>query len=139
MSKLIFLGTGSANNLERQMTSICFVVGREAFLIDCGDGMGTMRQLVRAGVSLSSVHTVFISHHHADRVSGMPHYLFLKLYMEEKLVVQVYGPRAALDVVRSISDQTHTLAHYEGKRLFYRVLQSGERVLLARDLMTVSL
>lgn len=54
MSKLVFLGTGCANNLEGQMTSLCFVVGRQALLIDCGDGMGTMRQLVRANVPLSS-------------------------------------------------------------------------------------
>lgn len=79
MNKLIFLGTGSANNLERQMTSLCFVVGREAFLIDCGDGMGTLRQLVRAGVPLSSVKTVFLTHHHADHIIGMPHFLFVQL------------------------------------------------------------
>ncbi len=110
------------------MTSLCFVTGKDAFLIDCGDGMGTMRQLVRAGVPLSSVNTVFITHHHADHVAGMLHYLFLKLYLEERSVVHVYGPRAALDVVRSVSDQTHTLAQYEGERLFYEAVQSGECV-----------
>lgn len=131
MNKLIFLGTGSANNLERQMTSLCFVIGKEAFLIDCGDGMGTMRQLVHASVPLPSVNTVFITHHHADHVSGMPHYLFLKLYMDEKSIVHVYGPRSALGIVRSISDQTHTLAQYEGKRLIYHSIRSGESVLFS--------
>ncbi|MBI4066135.1 MBL fold metallo-hydrolase [Candidatus Gottesmanbacteria bacterium] len=126
MNKLIFLGTGSANNLKRQMTSICFVTGKDAFLIDCGDGMGTLRQLVRANVPLSSVNTVFISHHHADHISGMPHFLFVQLLSDPSMKLSIYGPTQTLRITRSISFITHGYTKAHADRIAFHPMKSGE-------------
>ncbi len=126
MNKLIFLGTGSANNLERQMTSLCFVIGKEAFLIDCGDGMGTLRQLVGANVPLPSVKTVFLTHHHADHIIGMTHFLFVQLLSDPNMKLTVYGPAQTLRVTKNISFITHGYTKSHANRLTFQPLKSGE-------------
>lgn len=133
MRKLIFLGTGSANNLERQMTSLCFVTGKEAFLIDCGDGMGTMRQLVRANIPLSSVKTVFLTHHHADHVIGMPHFLFVQLLSDPSMKLTVYGPAQTLRISRSISFVTHGYTKAHADRIAFHPMKSGETERISKE------
>lgn len=133
MDKLIFLGTGSANNLERQMTSLCFVVGREAFLIDCGDGMGTMRQLDRANIPLSSVKTVFLTHHHADHIIGMPHFLFVQLLSDPSMKLTVYGPAQTLRITRSISFTTHGYTKAHADRIAFHPMKSGETERISKE------
>lgn len=133
MSKLIFLGTGSANNLERQMTSLCFVVGREAFLIDCGDGMGTLRQLVLVNVPLSSVKTVFLTHHHADHIIGMAHFLFVQLLSDPSMKLMVYGPAQTLRITRSISFVTHGYTKTHAGRIVFHSMKSDTTERISRD------
>ncbi|MBU1327174.1 MBL fold metallo-hydrolase [Patescibacteria group bacterium] len=138
MNKLIFLGTGNAAHLTRQMTSLCIDTPKGALLIDCGDGMGTVRQLVRAGVDLASVNDVFITHRHADHVIGMPHFLFLKM-LDKSTSVRVWGPDQALRVVKQISFLTHDLLVMNKERIAFcvvspwksRVVSNGCRVTAA--------
>lgn len=133
MNKLIFLGTGSANNLERQMTSLCFVVGKEAFLIDCGDGMGTLRQLARANIPLSSVKTVFLTHHHADHIIGMPHFLFVQLLSDPSMKLTVYGPVQTLRITRNISFVTHGYTKAHADRIAFHPMKSGETAHISKE------
>lgn len=133
MDKLIFLGTGSANNLERQMTSLCFVVGNESFLIDCGDGMGTIRQLVRASVPLPTVKTVFLTHHHADHVIGMPHFLFVQLLSDPSAKLTVYGPAQTLRITRSISFVTHGYTKAHADRIAFHPMKPGATECISKE------
>lgn len=107
------------------MTSLCFVVGREAFLIDCGDGMGTVRQLDRANIPLSSVKTVFLTHHHADHIIGMPHFLFVQLLSDPSMKLTVYGPAQTLRIARSISFVTHGYIKAHANRIAFHPMKSG--------------
>ncbi len=127
MNKLIFLGTGSAAHLTRQLTSLCFLFGNHAFLVDCGDGMGTMRNLIKAGVSIEQVNDVIITHKHADHIAGMMHYLFLKM-LEQHTRVHVYGPKQAVAAVKTISVLTHTLTKRSQERIDFCSIRSGEPV-----------
>ena len=127
MNKLIFLGTGSAAHLTRQLTSLCFVANEKAFLIDCGDGMGTMRNLVQAGISVEQVNDVFLTHKHADHIAGVPHYLFLKM-LEREQHVHVYGPKQAVAAARTTSFLTHSLTVKCQDRIDFHPIRSGESI-----------
>lgn len=108
------------------MTSLCFVIDREAFLIDCGDGMGTMRQLDRANIPLSSVKTVFLTHHHADHIIGMPHFLFVQLLSDPSMKLTVYGPAQTLRITKNISFITHGYIKAHAERITFQPMKSGE-------------
>lgn len=138
MNKLIFLGTGSAAHLSRQLTSLCFVMGDHTFLIDCGDGMGSLRNLVKAGIRMEDVNDVFITHRHADHVAGMTHYLFLKM-LEKETRVRVYGPKEAIDVVKTISLLTHDLTERNQERIDFHVMQSGDSITFGNTNVTSTL
>src|SRR5262249_40819612 len=65
-TKLILLGTGGGPR-PRQVSSASaqvIVINNAAYVIDCGDGVA--RQLVLAGVPLTTLRHVFITHQHSD-------------------------------------------------------------------------
>lgn len=126
MSKLIFLGTGAANNLSRQMTSLCFLVGTKAFLIDCGDGTGTLRQMVRVNIPLSSVNDIFITHKHRDHIMGVPSLLFHNVLIGKNKEMKIYGPRQALDILEYMIFETHTYDAEKKKRVVFEPLWSHQ-------------
>jgi ribonuclease Z len=119
MNKIIFLGTGSASHLTRQMTAILFLIDGRGILMDCGDGMGTVRNIVKSGVPLSIVNDVFVTHRHADHIAGMPHYLFVKMVEDKEARVRVFGPRQALVAVKTISFLTHDLTRVNHYRIAF--------------------
>src|SRR5258706_14047585 len=64
--RLILLGTGGGPRPRKNSfpSSQVILVDDVAYVVDCGDGVAT--QLVRAGVPLSSLRHVFITHQHFD-------------------------------------------------------------------------
>lgn len=125
MNKLIFLGTGCAAHLTRQMTALCVTTPKGALLIDCGDGMGTVRQLIRAGIDLRSVNDVFITHRHADHIIGMPHFLFIRM-LEERSDVRIWGSAQALRAVKQISFLTHDFFADKTDRILFCEVVPGK-------------
>src|SRR6201986_2643763 len=65
-SRLILLGTGGGPTPKpnRSAPAQVIVVNGAAYVIDCGNGVA--RQLVMAGVHLSSLRGIFITHQHSD-------------------------------------------------------------------------
>jgi ribonuclease BN (tRNA processing enzyme) len=65
-TRIVFLGTKGGPRIDNGPSNPAnlVMVNDTPFVIDCG--MGVSRQLVRAGVPLSSVKYIFISHHHSD-------------------------------------------------------------------------
>jgi ribonuclease BN (tRNA processing enzyme) len=66
------------------------MVGDRAYVIDCGDGVA--RQLVMAGISLSSLSHLFITHHHSDHNADYGNLLLLGWAANLSKPVQAYGP-----------------------------------------------
>src|SRR5512132_116383 len=65
-TRLILLGTGGGPRprTNRIASSQVILVHDSAYVIDCGDGVA--RQLVAAGVSLTRLRHILITHHHSD-------------------------------------------------------------------------
>jgi len=86
------LGTASAMPVsDRNPSAQALHVHGRYFLVDCGEG--AQRSMVRFGVPLQRIDTVFISHIHGDHVFGL--YGFLStLAMGGRLApLDIYGPR----------------------------------------------
>src|SRR5688572_17623209 len=64
--RLILLGTGGGPRPRKGSSAPAqvIVVNDTAYVVDCGDGVA--RQLVFAGVSLTSLRHIFLTHHHSD-------------------------------------------------------------------------
>jgi ribonuclease BN (tRNA processing enzyme) len=65
-TRLILLGTGGGPRprTNRIASSQVILVNDSAYLVDCGDGVA--RQLVAAGVPLTRLRDILITHHHSD-------------------------------------------------------------------------
>jgi ribonuclease BN (tRNA processing enzyme) len=65
-TRLILLGTGAGPRprTDRVASSQVILVNNSAYVVDCGDGVA--RQLVAAGVPLTQLRHILITHHHSD-------------------------------------------------------------------------
>ena len=70
--KLLFLGTVSQKpSKTRNVTSIALILESNQFvLFDCGEG--TQHQILKSSLSLSNLHSIFITHLHGDHIFGLP-------------------------------------------------------------------
>jgi ribonuclease BN (tRNA processing enzyme) len=91
-SKFITLGTNSGPipNPQRAEASNALVVGKEAIVIDAGDAVTW--QLSKAGISLTDVHAVFLSHLHFDHTGGLFALLSQRYQTHADGVITIYGP-----------------------------------------------
>jgi ribonuclease BN (tRNA processing enzyme) len=91
-TRLILLGTGGGPSPKRLRSAPAQVilVGDDAYVVDCGDGVA--RQMALAGVSLSRIRAVFITHHHSDHNADYGNLLLLGWIDGLKPIVDAYGP-----------------------------------------------
>ena len=66
MERLIVLGTGNAQAIHCYNTCYAMQKGEEYFLVDAGGGNGILSQLDKAGITLESIHNIFVTHAHND-------------------------------------------------------------------------
>jgi ribonuclease BN (tRNA processing enzyme) len=91
-TRLILLGTGGgprprkANSASAQV----IVTNNMAYVIDCGDGVA--RQLAFAGVPLSTLRDIFITHHHSDHNADYGNLLLLAWTAGLRTQVDTWGP-----------------------------------------------
>src|SRR5258707_11980376 len=89
---LVFLGTaGSAPTGRRGAAATLLRRGGDRLLIDCGEG--TQRQLMRSNVGLVELREIFLTHHHADHILGLPGMLKTFSLRGRELPLTIYGPR----------------------------------------------
>ena len=89
--QITFLGTSSmVPTKERNQIAVFLSYGSEGILFDCGEG--TQRQFKIAGISLTKVTKILISHWHGDHVLGLPGLIQTLSSMDYGGKLEIYGP-----------------------------------------------
>ena len=70
--KLYILGTANGNyNKDCYNTCFCVCHNHQHFLVDGGGGNQILGRLEQAGIKLTDIHDIFISHNHPDHIVGI--------------------------------------------------------------------
>ncbi len=92
--QITFLGTSCMMpTKERNPSAVFLQFKSDGILFDCGEG--TQRQMRLAGIPLSKVTKICISHWHGDHVLGLPGLLLTIASLELSRAVEIYGPRGS--------------------------------------------
>lgn len=91
-TRLILLGTGGGPRPRRANSASAQVIvaNGAAYVVDCGDGVA--RQLAFAGVPLSTLRHVFITHHHSDHNADYGNLIWLAWTAGLHTRVDAWGP-----------------------------------------------
>jgi ribonuclease Z len=106
------LGTGGTMPLPgRFLTSVLLRREGELILFDCGEG--TQVALRRLGLRWKNISTIFISHTHADHVTGLPGILMLSSQVERDQPLHIYGPPRIREYIESSRRTLEMYINYE--------------------------
>ena len=102
--KLILLGTGGGPRPRKRSSAPAQVVlfNGTAYVIDCGDGVA--RQLVFAGVPLSRIRHIFLTHHHSDHNADYGNLILLAWTAGLRTRVDAWGPPPLERMTRQFFD-----------------------------------
>jgi ribonuclease Z len=78
---------------ERNPSAVFLQFKSDGILFDCGEG--TQRQMKIAGIPLSKVTKICISHWHGDHILGLPGLLLTIASLDLSRSVDIYGPRGS--------------------------------------------
>ncbi len=130
--EVFVLGTSGMMPLpNRHLTSAMVRRDGELFLFDCGEG--TQVSLKMLNLKWKKIHSIFISHMHADHVTGLPGILMLSSQVDRTDPLTLYGPaklKEYVDANRRILDM------YINYEIIVKVVQPG--VILETEDFTVS-
>lgn len=98
---VVTLGTAGGPILrsDRAQPANLLLIGEHRYLIDAGEGTGP--QLVAAGVRVSQLDAIFITHLHADHVAGISSLLFSLWTERPAKPLQIIGPPGTAKLVKS--------------------------------------
>jgi ribonuclease BN (tRNA processing enzyme) len=91
-TRLILLGTGGGPRPRKNSSAAAQVVlaNDVAYVVDCGDGVA--RQLAAAGVPLTTLRHIFITHHHSDHNADYGNLIWLAWAVGLHTRVDTWGP-----------------------------------------------
>ncbi|MGN6812894.1 MAG: MBL fold metallo-hydrolase, partial [Thermomicrobiales bacterium] len=91
MGRITFLGTGDPLNEERAQTSLAVALaGGETLLLDTSSGTILLHRLAAAGLALSTIRHIFVTHRHFDHAGGLAP-LLVALTAQPDARVSVYA------------------------------------------------
>ena len=94
------LGCGGMMPLPyRHLTSVLLRRDGDLFLFDCGEG--TQVSLKRLNLKWKKIGAIFISHTHADHVTGLPGIMMLSSQVDRADPLYIYGPPKVAEYVES--------------------------------------
>lgn len=126
------LGTGGMMPLpNRFLTSVLVRREGQLFLFDCGEG--TQVSLKMLNLSWKHIHSVFISHMHADHVTGLPGLLMLSSQVDRSEPLYIYGPSRLGEYIES---NRRILDMYINYEIIFTPVEEG--VLVETDEYTVN-
>src|SRR4051812_44967327 len=91
-TRLILLGTGGGPRPRRATSASAQVIvaNDRAYVVDCGNGVA--RQLAFAGVPLSNLRHIFITHHHSDHNADYGNLILLSWAAGLRTKIDTWGP-----------------------------------------------
>ena len=90
--QITFLGTSSmVPTKDRNHSGLLISYDTHGILVDCGEG--TQRQLKKAGIALTKVTKILISHWHGDHVLGLPGLIQTLCSLGYDKTLEIYGPK----------------------------------------------
>jgi ribonuclease BN (tRNA processing enzyme) len=91
-TRLILLGTGGGPRprVDRSASAQVILFDGVAYVVDCGDGVA--RQLAAAGVPLTSLRHIFITHLHSDHVADYGNLILLAWTVGLDTRLDTWGP-----------------------------------------------
>ncbi len=106
------LGTGGMMPLpHRHLTSVLLRREGDLLLFDCGEG--TQVSLRKLNLRWKKISAIFISHTHADHVTGLPGILMLSSQVERDDPLYIYGPPKVREYVESSRRVLDMFINYE--------------------------
>ena len=105
MNKITMLGTGNAT--VSQIYNTCFLLQTSStlLLVDAGGGNGILAQLRKAGVLISDIHHLFVTHAHTDHVLGVIWVIRMVAQCKGyEGLLHVYGNDKVMKVIKTIID-----------------------------------
>ena len=106
--RITLLGTGSpAPSIERFSQSTLIEAGGKKLLVDAGRGVAI--RLTQAGIRLSDIDAVFITHFHHDHISGLADLLITSWlapirFGNRQIPLDVYGPQGILEITTGLKN-----------------------------------
>jgi ribonuclease Z len=123
------LGCGGMMPLpNRHLTSVLLRREGELFLFDCGEG--TQVSLRRLNLRWKKISAIFISHTHADHVTGLPGLLMLSSQVERDDPLYIYGPPR---IAEYIETSRRVLDMYINYKIIVKEISEGGIVHQAND------
>ncbi len=132
MSLEVFvLGTSGMQPLPgRFLTSAIVRRNGELFLFDCGEG--TQVSLKMLNLHWKRINRIFISHMHADHVTGLPGLLMLSSQVDRTEPLYIYGPEKLKEYIDSTRRLLDMYINYE-----IRFVQTEPGIVLDTEEYTV--
>ncbi len=122
------LGTGGMMPLPRRfLTSVLLRREGDLFLFDCGEG--TQVTLKMLNLRWKKISSIFISHMHADHVTGLPGMLMLSSQVDRDEPLYIYGPKK---LKQYINETRRILDMYINYEIVVTELK-GEQVIIDTD------
>jgi len=101
--QITFLGTSCmVPTKERNHTGIFLSYGSEGILLDCGEGI--QRQMKVAGIKLTKITKILITHWHGDHILGLPGLLQSLTASEYTRKLYIYGPKETKYYIQKMID-----------------------------------
>lgn len=118
-TRLVLLGTGGGPRPRKSVaaSSQVIVANDIAYVVDCGDGVA--RQMASAGVPVTTLRHIFITHHHSDHNADYGNLMLLAWVSGMHTRVDTWGPppleritrlfleMSATDIDTHVADEGH--------------------------------
>lgn len=103
--EIIIIGSGtSVPSLRRASPGIAVATGTHTVLLDSGPG--TLRQMLRAGITINDIDVIVYSHFHADHTADLVPFIFAAKYSpgaQRTRDLTVMGPPGLKEFYRSLT------------------------------------
>ena len=111
MLEIFVIGCGGTQPLPfRHLSSIMVRHKGQCFLFDCGEG--TQVSLKRQGLRWKNISHMFVSHIHADHVTGIPGLMMLSSQVQREEPLHIVAPKKVCEFISSICNNLNIYINY---------------------------